>query len=91
MVWGPPPCLEPQILQFDFMHIRKLLKIDKDTLNKNILQRARVLIRTSLSEIPRSPVEVKIDDNVFHIWIIEEDEDVEDSYDDWSSDEDKVC
>ncbi|KAL8554574.1 hypothetical protein ACS0TY_002677 [Phlomoides rotata] len=65
------------------------IRLDEDTLNRRKLQMARVLIRTSRPEIPKDSFAVSIDGRIFHIRIREEVEDLEDDYDDWTSDE--VC
>lgn len=66
-----------------------LVKIDDDTLNKNKLQQARILINTPYPEISKIPVKVEVDGRVYNIRIKEEEEDMEDGYQDWSSDD--VC
>ncbi|KAL8498460.1 hypothetical protein ACS0TY_021693 [Phlomoides rotata] len=62
-----------------------LVRIDEETLNKNNLHMARILIFTSYPEIPRNPFEMVIDDRIFSIRVREEGEVLEDGLDDWSS------
>lgn len=49
-----------------------VVKFDDDTLQKNNLESARVLIKTSYPELPDKAWEVKVDDKVFQIKIKEE-------------------
>ncbi|KAL8514859.1 hypothetical protein ACS0TY_013810 [Phlomoides rotata] len=61
--------------------------MDEDTINRSNLQTARALIRTSRPEIPKEAFSVSIDGRMFPIRIREESEDVEDEYEEWSSDD----
>ncbi|KAL8476679.1 hypothetical protein ACS0TY_029099 [Phlomoides rotata] len=45
---------------------------------------ARILIRTSYHELPRTPIEVAIDRKIFQIRVRGEVEDLEEDFDDWS-------
>lgn len=53
----------------------QMIMINAETLEKRCLLRARVLIRTSLPKIPRTPFPVMIEDKIYYIRIVEEDED----------------
>lgn len=79
----------PKFFQLVATKFGKLVKIDDDTLNKNKFQESRILINTSYPEIPKTPVKVEVDGRVYNIRIKEEEEDMEDDYQDWSSDD--VC
>ncbi|KAL8505995.1 hypothetical protein ACS0TY_017014 [Phlomoides rotata] len=48
---------------------------------------ARILIRTPLHEIPRSPIVVAVDGKIFHIRVREEVEDLEEDFEEWSSED----
>ncbi|KAL8497316.1 hypothetical protein ACS0TY_020847 [Phlomoides rotata] len=65
----------------------KILRIDEDTLHRRKLQMARILIRTPYHEIPRTPIEVEIDGKIFQIRVREEIKDLEEDFDDWSSED----
>ncbi|KAL8547376.1 hypothetical protein ACS0TY_006921 [Phlomoides rotata] len=65
------------------MKFGKMLKVDGDTISKKNVHRARVLIKTPLSEIPKGPFPVMIDDRKFFIKIREEADWDEDSIVGW--------
>ncbi|KAL8535927.1 hypothetical protein ACS0TY_011540 [Phlomoides rotata] len=52
----------------------KLIKIDRDTTSEKNVHRARILIKSPLSEIPKTSFPVMIDDHKFFIRIREEDD-----------------
>ncbi|KAL8540253.1 hypothetical protein ACS0TY_001731 [Phlomoides rotata] len=65
----------------------KLIRVDEDTLQRRKLQMARILIRTPYDELPRTPIAVSIDGKIFHVRVREEVEDMEEVFDDWSSED----
>lgn len=56
----------------------EIIKIDEDTLEKICMQSAKILLKTSLPEIPLNPIKVWIDDRMYGIRIKEIDEDWDD-------------
>ncbi|KAL8469021.1 hypothetical protein ACS0TY_032008 [Phlomoides rotata] len=87
--WVPMHAWNSKFFKLVSTKFGHLIRLDEDTFARRKLQMARVLIRTSRPEIPREPFAVLIDERVFHIRIREEVEDLEDDYEEWSSDE--VC
>ncbi|KAL8487744.1 hypothetical protein ACS0TY_024175 [Phlomoides rotata] len=65
----------------------KILKIDEDTITKEKVHRARILIKTPYSELPKDPFPVMVDGRKFSIRIKEELEEVADEYAEWSEEE----
>ncbi|KAL8529586.1 hypothetical protein ACS0TY_006858 [Phlomoides rotata] len=62
----------------------KMVKADENTLNKQNVRRARILIRTPLPEVPKNPFPVWVDGRRFLIRVREEVDWEEDSPADWS-------
>ncbi|KAL8527603.1 hypothetical protein ACS0TY_005457 [Phlomoides rotata] len=61
----------------------KMLKIDGNTISKKNVHRARLLINTPLSEIPKGTFPIMIDDHKFFIRIREEADCDEDTFVNW--------
>lgn len=68
-----------------------IVKIDDEKLNKTVLQRARILMRTTSPEIHRGPFIVTIDGRQYSIRIHKEDESMVDDTIEYESGSEDVC
>lgn len=71
----PMHAWKPNFFKLILLKYGSLIKIDDDTMKRKNIHRARILIRTPLPEISKTPFNISVDDKVISIRIKEEDED----------------
>lgn len=82
----PATCMESQVLRLVTSKFGTVVKVYSKTLRKRNLQRARILIKTSSSEIQKTPIEVQVNGRLFYIRTRDEEECLDEDFDEDSSD-----
>lgn len=81
MVWNSDARLGSKVFFFNLIATKfgKLIKIDSASLNWDILTYERILIHTPYHKIPKKPLPVSVDGEIYSIWIKKEEKVLQDT------------